>query len=165
MRPYSVALISLVGEGSLPWTAYFIYCSPSLSSSPLAPVPPRAANRARDRNHTADQTARANAAASPFTEWIQLTADGQGFELTTPSGQRFTAWGFNYSCGDRLLEDYWDTEWAGIAQDFGEMKSLGANLVRIHLQFAKFMQDPATPDEAALDRLEQKAKRPACTST
>jgi hypothetical protein len=96
------------------------------------------------------------ATASPLTEWIQLAADGQSFELT-PSGQRFTAWGFNYSRGDRLLEDYWETEWADIAQDFGEMKSLGANVVRIHLQFAKFMQDPATPDEAALDRLEQMA--------
>jgi hypothetical protein len=93
---------------------------------------------------------------APIDEWIQITPDGQSFEKT-PSGKRFTAWGFNYTRGERLLEDYWESEWPDIAQDFGEMKALGANTARISLQFAKFMQDPATPNEAALDRLTQLA--------
>ena len=102
----------------------------------------------------ADTSPAPTATAPPITEWIQLAADGSSFELSS-SGQKFVAWGFNYSRGERLLEDYWDTEWADIEQDFREMKALGANTVRIHLQFAKFMQDPATPNEAALDELEQ----------
>lgn len=35
------------------------------------------------------------------------------------------------------------------------MKHLGANVVRIHLQLGRFMQGPAEPNDAALDRLEQ----------
>ena len=37
--------------------------------------------------------------------------------------------------------------------DFGEMKDLGANVVRVHLQFGKFMKRPDEPDPRALDRL------------
>ena len=37
--------------------------------------------------------------------------------------------------------------------DFGEMKQLGANVVRIHLQVGKFMQGPNEPNAASLDRL------------
>jgi len=35
------------------------------------------------------------------------------------------------------------------------MKQLGANVVRIHLQLGRFMQGPAEPNEAALDKLAQ----------
>jgi hypothetical protein len=35
------------------------------------------------------------------------------------------------------------------------MKALGANVVRIHLQFGAFMDDPETPDEDSLARLER----------
>ncbi|MFO0984930.1 MAG: cellulase family glycosylhydrolase [Planctomycetota bacterium] len=65
-------------------------------------------------------------------------------------------WGFNYDHDeqDRLLEDYWQAEWAKVAADFGEMKELGANTVRVHLQLAKFMTSPTTTDLAALARLD-----------
>ncbi len=89
-------------------------------------------------------------------ERIQLASDGRHFRLS-PSGNRFVAWGFNYSRGDRLLEDVWETEWAEIEQDFSEMKALGANTVRIHLQIGKFMRDQDTPNETALQRLGQLA--------
>ena len=38
------------------------------------------------------------------------------------------------------------------------MKHLGANVVRIHLQLGRFMQGPAEPNEAALDRLDRLVK-------
>lgn len=39
----------------------------------------------------------------------------------------------------RLLEDYWAEEWETVAQDFREIRDLGANVVRIHLQLGRFM--------------------------
>ena len=64
-------------------------------------------------------------------------------------------WGFNYDRDDagRLLEDYWGDEWATVVEDFREMKGLGANVVRVHLQLARFMKDAEQPDEANLARL------------
>jgi len=40
-----------------------------------------------------------------------------------------------------------------VEADFDEMKQLGANVVRIHLQLGRFMQGPAEPNEAALEML------------
>jgi hypothetical protein len=85
---------------------------------------------------------------------VRLSEDGQGFAL---EGQisPFVPWGFNYDHDEqgRLLEDYWEAEWAKVEEDFQEMKELAANVVRIHLQFARFMQKPDMPNDAALDRL------------
>jgi hypothetical protein len=91
-------------------------------------------------------------AAAP--ERIEVTPDGSGFRLA-PSGRPFTPWGFNYDRDDqgRLLEDYWDADWPRVEQDFGEMKALGATVVRIHLQVARFMRAPDRADEQALGRL------------
>jgi hypothetical protein len=87
-------------------------------------------------------------------EWIRVADDNRSFVLET-SGQRFVPWGFNYDHDrdGRLLEDYWDTEWATVAADFAEMKQLGANVVRIHLQFGAFMETAHRPNQAALDHL------------
>jgi hypothetical protein len=77
------------------------------------------------------------------------------------SGSRFThdfiPWGFNYDRDYklRLLEEYWETEWSTVEQDFREMKALGANVVRIHLQFAKFMDAPDRLNKANLARLKR----------
>jgi hypothetical protein len=62
-------------------------------------------------------------------------------------------WGFNYSTSKRLIEDYWEAEWPRVEKDFAEMKRMGATVVRVHLQFAKFMKGPAEADGAALERL------------
>ncbi len=40
-----------------------------------------------------------------------------------------------------------------MVEDFGEIKALGANVVRIHLQVARFMKTPQEPNEASLSRL------------
>jgi hypothetical protein len=53
----------------------------------------------------------------------------------------------------RLLEDYWETEWPKVEEDFAEIKALGANVVRIHLQTGKFMDAADKPRQASLDRL------------
>jgi hypothetical protein len=55
--------------------------------------------------------------------------------------------------GGRLIEDYWEREWATVEAHFGRMKKLGANVVRVHLQFGKFMDGPETPNRKALDQL------------
>ncbi|TWT61434.1 cellulase family glycosylhydrolase [Rubinisphaera italica] len=86
--------------------------------------------------------------------WIQVSLDGNGFEQTG-TNQPFVPWGFNYDHeGDgKLLEDYWDDEWKTVEEAFQEMKVLGANVVRIHLQFGKFMDSPIQPKKASLNRL------------
>lgn len=71
--------------------------------------------------------------------------------------ERVVIWGFNYDRDDagRLLEDYWSQEWATVVEDFREMKALGANVVRIHLQLPRFMPALDRPDAANLARLGQ----------
>ncbi len=88
--------------------------------------------------------------------WIGVSDDGRGF-VQRPSGEQFVPWGFNYDHDPkgRLIEDYWDTEWATVEEDFREMRSLGANVVRVHLQFGRFMQAPDKPNAQNLDRLEK----------
>ena len=87
-------------------------------------------------------------------EPVRMADDRGGFVLV-PSGTRFVPWGFNYDHDEngRLLEDYWETEWPRIIADFEEMKALGANVVRVHLQFGKFMKGPDEPNGEALNRL------------
>jgi len=87
-------------------------------------------------------------------ENVQIADDHRGFVLAT-SGIRFVPWGFNYDHDEngRLLEDYWEHEWPKIVADFREMKGLGANIVRVHLQLGKFMKGLDQPDAHALDRL------------
>lgn len=93
-------------------------------------------------------------AASP--SWVGIDKSGSRFVLSA-SGERFTPWGFNYSRDEkfRLLEDCWDSDWAKVERNFREMKTLGANVVRIHLQFAKFMDAPGRSNQANLARLEK----------
>jgi hypothetical protein len=92
-------------------------------------------------------------------EWVRLSKDKLHFVLGT-SGRRFIPWGFNYDHDPdgRLLDDYWDSEWSRVQKDFAEMKKLGANVVRVHLQLGKFMDGPEKSNEEALDRLAELLK-------
>jgi len=94
------------------------------------------------------------AADSAVLEPISISADGKGF-VRGRSGARFVVWGVNYDHDEAggLLEDYWQERWPTVVEDFGEIKALGANVVRIHLQVGKFMSDPDKPNAAALERL------------
>ena len=95
---------------------------------------------------------RMNTAAS--LPWIRVAADQTGFVLGE-TGQPFVPWGFNYDHDEkgRLIEDYWHDEWPKVEEDFAEMKDLGANVVRVHLQFGKFMVAADKPNDAALEKL------------
>ena len=53
----------------------------------------------------------------------------------------------------RLIKDYGRDEWPKIEADFASMKRLGANVVRIHLQFGKFRPKPDQVDSTQLDLL------------
>ncbi len=87
-------------------------------------------------------------------ERVVVAADGRSFALH-PSGRGFRPWGFNYDHDrhGRLLEEYWETEWTTVEEDFHEMRELGANVVRIHLQFGRFMEAPDRPNARALEQL------------
>ena len=89
-------------------------------------------------------------------ESVRIASDAKGFVLA-PSGDAFVPWGFNYDHDEtgRLLEDYWDAEWPKIEEDFREMRQLGANVVRVHLQFGKFMHDESQPNTNALAHFAQ----------
>ncbi len=86
--------------------------------------------------------------------WLAVSKDKKGFVLH-PSGKPFIPWGFNYDhdADGRLIEDYWDDEWPTVEAHFGQMKKLGANVVRVHLQLGKFMDGPDKANEKALARL------------
>lgn len=85
--------------------------------------------------------------------WVAVSKDKKGFVLD--NGKPFVPWGFNYDHDEqgRLIEDYWEKEWEKIETDFAQMKKLGVNVVRVHIQFGKFMTAADKPDEKALDRL------------
>ncbi len=95
-------------------------------------------------------------AEPPPLEPVRVAADQRGFVLH-PSGRPFQPWGFNYDHDDRgrLLEDYWQTEWPTVAEDFQEMKDLGANVVRVHLQLGRFLTREHEPDRAQLAQFQK----------
>lgn len=75
----------------------------------------------------------------------------------TSTGRRFSPVGFNYDHDEffRLIEDYWHEEWDKVARDFSSMRRLGANVVRIHLQFGKFVVSPGMASERELGQLDR----------
>lgn len=88
---------------------------------------------------------------------VRVSDDNSQF-LLTESGEEFTPWGFNYlGIHGHLAEEDWHTPegWARIENDFREMKKLGANVIRWHLQFGTFMTEQQTPDVEQLARLEK----------
>lgn len=102
-------------------------------------------------------TAADHAESSPgksSLEFVQVSEDGRHFVLSD-SRAEFTPWGFNFDHddGNRLLETYWRDEWDSIVGDFAEMKQLGANTVRIHLQVSRFMKSASKPNEDSLSQL------------
>ncbi len=92
-------------------------------------------------------------------EWIRPADDRTHF-TRVGSGERFVVWGVNYDHDEsgRVLEDYWRDEWDTVVEDFREIKALGANVVRIHLQTGKFMEGPEKPNQSALDQLARLVK-------
>lgn len=86
---------------------------------------------------------------------IQVSKDAKSFLL---DGKRFVPWGFNYlGKFERLAEEDWSTAegWKGIETDFREMRKLGANTVRWHLQFSTFMSEPDRVDAEQITHLKK----------
>ncbi|MFI5377870.1 MAG: cellulase family glycosylhydrolase [Tepidisphaerales bacterium] len=91
-----------------------------------------------------------SACSGPAMESVRISGDGRGFVLH-PSGKPFTPWGMNYSSND--IEDRWDKDWPGVERDLIELKRLGANVLRIHLQFNRFMAGPEQLKGHAFEQL------------
>ncbi|MFO1002407.1 MAG: aspartate/glutamate racemase family protein [Planctomycetaceae bacterium] len=87
---------------------------------------------------------------------IQVSSDGTHF-VVKETGVPFRPMGFNYDHDPdgRLLEDYWHTEWDRVENDFRDMQALGANVVRIHLQFGKFMKSATEANAEELKQLQR----------
>jgi len=91
--------------------------------------------------------------ASPSVRLVSIRpSEDKSHFVREGTNNRIVIWGFNYDHDDagRLLEDYWRDEWATVAEDFREMKGLGVNVVRVHLQLGRFMKGADQPDEENL---------------
>jgi endo-1,4-beta-mannosidase len=55
----------------------------------------------------------------------------------------------------RIVEEYWAEDWPRVEKDFREMRKLGANVVRLHLQVGTYMKSSQRADDAELERLER----------
>jgi hypothetical protein len=104
---------------------------------------------------SAGQTSAADRAAK--LERIVVSPDGKGF-VTAKSKQAFKPWGMNYGNNHRLMEDFWDKEWETFAGDFRELKAMGANVVRVHLQYGKFMESPEKANAKAIQQYQRMVK-------
>lgn len=92
-------------------------------------------------------------AAEPPMSTVRVADDGSRFVLSD-SGETFVPWGFNYlGRFGELVEESWAEDWQRLETDFEEMRKLGANVVRVHLQVGTFMKGPEQVDQAELDRL------------
>jgi hypothetical protein len=97
-----------------------------------------------------------SAATGEPLEWVRPCDDGAAF-VAAPSGRQVQLWGVNYDhdASGQLLEDYWHDEWERVVNDFHEMKALGSNCVRLHLQLGQFMATADDPRAENLARLAQ----------
>lgn len=87
---------------------------------------------------------------------VKVSGDGKYF-VQEGTSKPFPIWGVNYDhdSSGRLLDEYWIEHWKTVVDDFREIKELGANCVRIHLQLGKFMDGPNRPNPVALKQLEK----------
>src|SRR4051794_23471967 len=98
----------------------------------------------------------AAATTSAARQHVRVSPDGKGFVLAE-SHRPFIPWGYNYDRNHEggLLESYWHEKWPKVVADFGQMKAMRGNVVRIHLQFASFMDAPDKPNARNFAQLER----------
>jgi len=91
------------------------------------------------------------------TRLQHITADGR--QLIDESGRTFRVWGLNYGAGggDGLTAHFWTSEsgWEELTKDWYDMKGLGANTVRVHLQAHEFLLDAETVNAGAIENLQR----------
>lgn len=92
----------------------------------------------------------------PVLDIICVNDAGDRFKYLS-TGKPFLVWGVNYDhdADMRLLDDYWESEWKTVEEDFQEMSDLGANVVRVHLQVARFMESPTKMNPSAMMHLQK----------
>lgn len=103
----------------------------------------------------------ASATLTTAAEMSRIRVSDSGDHFVSEDGKtRFVAWGVNYdhNASGALIEDYWETDWPSVEQDFEEMKSLGVNVVRVHPQLGKFMKTAREPNETQLKLLARLVK-------
>ncbi|TWU54705.1 Cellulase (glycosyl hydrolase family 5) [Rubripirellula tenax] len=90
---------------------------------------------------------------------IRVSDDGNHF-VFAETRQPFRVWGVNYdhNGAGELIDEYWIERWDEVGQDFAEIKSLGANCVRIHLQVGKFLIAADKINQLAVDQLKKLLK-------
>jgi lysophospholipase L1-like esterase len=90
---------------------------------------------------------------------ITTSSDGTYFVMAG-SNSRFTPWGFNCGFDDdgRINGAKWIEHWPTVVNEFKDMKSLGANVLRVHLQTTKIMSTPTEPNQQALAEFAQVLK-------
>ncbi len=87
---------------------------------------------------------------------ITVTADKK-LLIEKDTGKPYAPWGFNYDRDykSRLLEEHWNDEWPTVEKHFRQMKSMGANIVRIHLSVASFLESPGKPNATNVEQLKR----------
>lgn len=93
--------------------------------------------------------------SSPQGGLVRLSPAGTGFVC---NGRPFLAWGFNYDravIGNRdvLLEDVLREAPAQLDRDFGAMRRMGGNTVRLFCQMGEYFEGPDAIRAVAFDRL------------
>ena len=86
------------------------------------------------------------------------TINIEGNRFVDSNGAEIILWGFNYDRStETLMEDHWGESdfWENFKDDFYEMKAFGANIVRLHLQYNKYMDSPTEPNAIAFANLSQ----------
>lgn len=88
--------------------------------------------------------------------WIEVAADGKGF---VRDGQPFLPWGYNYdrtvmNGRDVLLEEVLREEPGKLDRDFGRMREMGGNTVRLFCQMGDYFDGPGRIRPAAFQQLE-----------
>ncbi|MGB7327843.1 MAG: cellulase family glycosylhydrolase [Rubripirellula sp.] len=98
-------------------------------------------------------------AAAQTQSPIRVSDDGDHFVLAETQ-ERFRVWGVNYDHNGRgeLIDEYWIERWDEVVEDFAEIKSLGANCVRIHLQVGKFLDAADKINPSAIEQLKKLLK-------
>lgn len=80
---------------------------------------------------------------------ILVSPDRENF-LLEKTGQVFHPWGMNYGHYGVLAKNFDDPEWDTLVSDFRTLKAMGANVVRVHLQYDEFMRSAEQPDPQAV---------------
>ena len=93
----------------------------------------------------------------PDNSLPRISVSGKGF--VTPDGNSIRLWGLNYGDSEGLLEDDWTqpARWLKIENNIKDIKALGANLLRVAVQYNTMMKSPSEPNQANLQQLRKLA--------